>query len=69
MLPREGLKTARVLLEVFETNASNLEEMEPQFRDLLLTLADEPQGSQRRDEGLAAGHVPRRVCGNCPSTS
>lgn len=29
MLPREGLKTARVLLEAFEKNASNLEEMEP----------------------------------------
>jgi hypothetical protein len=35
------LKAARVLPEVFETNASNLEEMEPQLRDLLTSIVHE----------------------------
>lgn len=61
MLPREGLKSARVLLEAFEKNASNLEELEPNLRDLLLVIADDPKAMDDEMEGWPLGMFVRVV--------
>ncbi|AUG87145.1 tail assembly chaperone [Streptomyces phage Attoomi] len=44
MLPPDGLKTARVLLEAFgESKDTDLEKLVPQLRDLLLVVSDNPK--------------------------
>ncbi|MFD5392761.1 MULTISPECIES: phage tail assembly protein [unclassified Streptomyces] len=61
MLSREGLKTARVLLEAFEKNANNLEELEPQLRDLFLVIADDPKAMADEMKGWPLGMYVRVV--------
>ncbi|MEV3856066.1 phage tail assembly protein [Streptomyces sp. NPDC050095] len=61
MLPREALKTARVLLEAFEKNAENLEELEPKLRDLLLVVADDPKALDNEMKGWPLGMFVRVV--------
>lgn len=44
LLPPEGLKTARVLLDAFgDGSAQDLEKLVPQLRDLLLVVSDNPK--------------------------
>jgi hypothetical protein len=63
-------KTARVVLKAFEQNASNLEELEPKLRDLLLVLADDPLLLVQQVHDPGAGdhpHTRARVCQPAPS--
>ncbi|MFD9813983.1 phage tail assembly protein [Streptomyces sp. NPDC059080] len=61
MLSREGLKTARVLLEKFEKNTGALEELEPHLRDLILVIADDPKAMADEMQAWPLGMYVRVV--------
>ena len=60
MLPENGLKSARVILDRFDEGA-DLEKMMPQLRDLLMVVADDSKALQAEMEDWPLGMFVRVV--------